>query len=152
MAISPLPSTPSSPSSTSHEDVLSPFIDTCKDNKPNELGEDSSSTLPAEKTVQKLLELIVAAKTAGERSLLSNLLTTLVTTSLKKDVQLPTPLASIKNVVEQKSCRGRKRPASLSIDETPCKELKTMVTTPAPVKPSIFMVEQPEQVGVNFCL
>lgn len=153
MATSPLSSSPSSPSSSiSHEDRF-PYIETFTDNsEPEQVQPKSSPFLPVEKTVKKLLELLVAAKTAGERSLISNLVTTLLTNSLKKDNSPPTSLASIKNVVEQHSRQGIKRPASSSSDETPCKELKTVLKTPAPVKPSIIMVEQPEQVCANFVL
>ena len=155
MATSPLSSSPSSPSSSiSHEDRF-PYIETFTDNsEPEQVQPKSSPSLPVEKTVKKLLELLVAAKTAGERSLISNLVTTLLTNSLKKDDVLspPTSLASIKNVVEQHSRQGIKRPASSSSDETPRKELKTVLKTPAPVKPSIIMVEQPEQVCANFVL
>ena len=148
--ISPL-SNPSSPSSSiSHEDGFSYMETFAENSEPQQLQEKSSPSLPAEKTVKKLLELLVAAKTAGERSLISNLLTTLVTNSLKKDDVPPTPLANIKNVVEKSSRRGRKRPASSSSNGIPCKELKTTVKTPPPVKPSIFMVEQPEQVCAYF--
>ncbi|CAB3983724.1 Nuclear factor of activated T-cells 5 [Paramuricea clavata] len=146
VATSPLSSSPSSPSSSiSHEDRF-PYIETFTDNsEPEQVQPKSSPSLPVEKTVKKLLELLVAAKTAGERSLISNLVTTLLTNSLKKDNSPPTSLASIKNVVEQRSRQGIKRPASSSSDETPRKELKTVLKTPAPVKPSIIMVEQPEQ-------
>ena len=113
---------------------------------------EESSTAPAEKTVKKLLELLVAAKTAGERSLLSNILTTLVSTSLKKDNVPPAPLTPKASVVEHypKVEIPKKRPADPSPCGTPVKIPRTSVTSPASVKPSIFMVEQPEQVCTYF--
>ena len=152
------PSSPSSPMSP--EDGFQ-YMESLKENtdvglpdilQGTEPQEKSSATLPAEKTVKKLLELLVAAKTAGERSLISNLLTTLVSNSLKRDDTYSNCPTNLKSVVEQNPRRGRKRPATPCIDQTPHKERKTVMKTPAPVKPSIIMVEQPEQVCANFVL
>lgn len=104
-----------------------------------------------EKTVKKLLELLVAAKTADERSLLSNLLTTLVTNSLKKDEALSTLTGNVTKNEHNGPLlsQGKKRPSSPHSDEVPYKVLKIVPKTPDPVKPSIVMVEQPEQVCVK---
>ena len=154
-------SSPSSPSSPMSLEDRFQYMESLKENRGvglsdilgnTEPQEKSSASLPAEKTVKKLLELLVAAKTAGERSLISNLLTTLVSNSLKRDSTSQNSLASLKDVVEQHPRRGRKRPATSCSDETPRKEMKTVTKIPAPVKPSIVMVEQPEQVCINFVL
>ena len=146
------PNSPTSPCSNEFEyvdplpkDKTFPGIQ--GNSNPEELNAKSNHTLPAEKTVKKLLELIVAAKTAGERSLISNLLTTLVANSLKKD---NTSISSISNVLEQPPRKVLKRPAASCSENGPCKKVKTAVKAPAPVKPSIIMVEQPEQVCASF--
>ena len=150
-------SSPSSPSSPMSPGDRFQYMESLKENRgvglsdilgDTEPQEKSTASLPAEKTVKKLLELLVAAKTAGERSLISNLLTTLVSNSFKRDSTSQNSLASLKDVVEQHPRRGRKRQATSCSDETPRKEMKTVPKIPAPVKPSIIMVEQPEQVCI----
>lgn len=147
MATSPLSTSPSSPSSpVSCEDTFSYVGNLTEKNKPELPEAKSNAALPNEATVKKLLEILLAAKTHGERSLITNLVTSLLTTTLKKSTSLPTPLSSIKNVVEQQAFKGRKRTATLSSDETPKKSIKTVAKAIAPVKPSIVIVEQPEKV------
>ncbi|XP_028400008.1 uncharacterized protein LOC114523322 [Dendronephthya gigantea] len=149
-------SSPSSPSSPNLPNIpeeefqnIAPLTESEDDRHPSnvkngKLLQDKPQTPRfTEKTVKKLLELLVAAKTTDERSLLSNLLTTLVTNSLKKDETPSTLPGNVKKNKHELSLLtlGKKRPSSPYSNEVPCKVMKTV----DPVKPSIVMVEQPEQ-------
>ncbi|XP_046851976.1 nuclear factor of activated T-cells 5-like isoform X2 [Xenia sp. Carnegie-2017] len=111
----------------------------------SQLSPTKTSAVPAaEKTVKKLLELLVAAKTAGERSLISNLLTTLVTNSLAKNNPSLHKSLVIKSDSQNKQTAGVKRPASLGNESIINKKQKTAPCS-IPIKPSIVMIEEPEK-------
>lgn len=100
-----------------------------------------------EKTIQKLLEVLVSCKTSAERSMISTVLTNILGGSIKKGPIVRTLLPKAKEGSGEHSVQERrKRPSNTNMCEITPKGPKIDDLNCGQGSPSIVILEQPEKV------